>query len=193
MGAWPPPSGSLAASWPLSCGRPGAPGRPQVMSAGDSGPPPGEAATGCRSPEPWAQRCSGGISRRRPTCDLGSAPDSRGGSGEIRVPGLQMPERAGRRLRGRNRCGAGAQHSSSCLCRAKRGCRGARSTWRERQPGAPCSASPPAVCSTATRGRCALVLHVGRQGLGCGGDPCAFLLWIRRILAFDAHCQAVQW
>lgn len=180
MGAWPPPSGSLPASWPLSCGRRGAPGRPRVMSAGDSGPPPGEAATGCRSPEP---RPSAALGESQDGVDPRAtwAPRPTPGAAPGRSGSLGCKCRKGRGDGFGDGIAAGQAHSTrAAVCRAKRGCRGARSTWRERQPRARCSASPPAVCSTATRGRCALILHLGRQGLGCGGDPCAFLQWIRR-------------
>lgn len=199
MGARPPPSGSLAVSGPLNCSRWGTPGQPHVISAGDSGPPsprpPGEPETWPRAALVESHGGGGGDPRApwapsSPREDSVPAPASLAGSGEIRVPWWQKHGFGEESL-----CGAGAQHLSSCLWGAKPGCRGPAAPGGG-GCGARFSASPAAVCSTATRGRCALVLRPGSPGQGFGGGPCAFLLWIRRgqrILASDAHCEAVQW
>lgn len=154
------------------------------MSAGTADPPAEAGARG-RSPEP-GPALRGGISRRRrPTSDLSSTPHSRAApSGETRVPGLQKPGRAGRRPWGRDRCGAGAQHRAAVSAEQSEDAQ--VPAHLEGEAARRLLRLSHAVCSAATRGRCVLVLHLGRQGLGCGvtrAHPSCGLEGARRILA----------
>lgn len=167
--------------------------RPVSLLRETADPAP-EAATWCRSPEP-RPRGFGGIpaAATHPTCAQGpSRPPGGLGAGsrlpgrlrEDQVPGLQMPPPAGK-----GRVDGFGGGTGTAVSREQRGFGGPAAPGG-RGPGARGTASPAAVCSTATRGRSpsfciqdARVSGEGGRGVTCAHPFCG-LEGTRRILAF---------